>query len=125
MCENLNNTHIKTNGNTTTNNNNYWIIYILILIKILLLIIITVMNYTLININKNTTHDNNTLIGLVGQVFPNGPGDLGSIAGRVIPKTLKMVLDISLLNTWQYKVCIEGKVEQSRERSSTLPYTPV
>ena len=37
--------------------------------------------------------------GLVGWVFANGPGDLGSIPGRVIPKTLKMVLDISLLNT--------------------------
>ena len=42
-----------------------------------------------------------------------------------IPKTQKMVLDTSLLNTQQYKVCIKGKVEQSRERSSTLPYTSV
>ena len=33
------------------------------------------------------------------RVFANGPGDLGSIPGRVIPKTLKMVLDTSLLNT--------------------------
>ena len=38
-------------------------------------------------------------ISLVGRVFTNGPGDLGSIPGRVIPKTLKMVLDTSLLNT--------------------------
>ena len=30
-----------------------------------------------------------------------------------------MVLDPSLLNTQQYKVCIKGKVEQSR--SSALP----
>ena len=60
------------------------------------------------------------LIGLVGRVFANGPRDLGSIPGRVIPKTLKMVLDTSLLNIWQYKVCIKGKVEQSKERSSTL-----
>ena len=45
--------------------------------------------------------------------------DLGSIPGRVIPKTLKMVLDTTLLNTRQYKVCIKGKGEQSRERSST------
>ena len=37
--------------------------------------------------------------GLVGRVFANGLGDLGSIPGRVIPKTLKMVLDTSLLNT--------------------------
>ena len=42
---------------------------------------------------------------------------------RVIPKTLKMVLDTSLLNTRQYKVRIEGKVEQSCERSSAHPYT--
>ena len=53
-------------------------------------------------------------------MFINGLRDLGSIPGRVIPKTLKMVLDTSLLNTQQYKVRIEGKVEQSRERSSTL-----
>ena len=56
-----------------------------------------------------------------GRVFANGPGDLGSIPGNIIPKTLKMVLDTSLLNTQQYKVHINGKVEQSRERSSTLP----
>ena len=61
------------------------------------------------------------LIGPVGRVFANGPGDLGSIPGRVIPKTLKMVLDTSLLNTQQYKVHIKGKVEQSRVRSSALP----
>ena len=57
----------------------------------------------------------------MGRVFANGPGDLGSIPGRVIPKTLKMVLDTSLLNTHQYKVRIEGKVQQSRERSSATP----
>ena len=39
------------------------------------------------------------------------PGDLGSILGRVIPKTLKMVFDTSLLNTQQYKVRIKGKVK--------------
>ena len=39
------------------------------------------------------------LIGPVGRVFANGPADLGSIPGCVIPKTLKMVLDTSLLNT--------------------------
>ena len=65
------------------------------------------------------------LIGLVGRVFANGPGHLGLIPGRVIPKTLKMVLYTSLLNTRQYKVHIKGKVEQSRERSSTLPHTLV
>ena len=58
---------------------------------------------------------------VVGGVFANGPGDLGSIPGRVIPKTLKMVLDTSLLYTRQYKVRIKGKMEQSRERSSAHP----
>ena len=56
--------------------------------------------------------------------FANGPGDLGSIPGRIISKTLKMVLDASLLNIQQYKVRIKGKVEQSRERSSA-PLTSV
>ena len=60
---------------------------------------------------------------LVGRVFANNPGDLGSIQGHVIPKTLKMVLDTSLLNTQQYKVRIKGRVEQSRERSNAHPYT--
>ncbi len=32
------------------------------------------------------------LIGLVSRVFANGPGDLGSIPGPVIPKTLKWYL---------------------------------
>ena len=59
------------------------------------------------------------------RVFANGPGDLGSIPGRVIPKTLKMVLDTTLLNTQHYKVRFKGKVEQSREWSSALPYTLV
>ena len=49
----------------------------------------------------------------MGRALANGPGDLGSIPGSVIPKILKMVLDTSLLNTQQYKVCIKGKVEQS------------
>ena len=115
------------------------------------------------------------LIGQVGKVFASGPGDLGSTSGRVITKTLKMVLDTSLLSslsTTRYvsgasggvmvskldkqtytsefeshwvplsyglvphlskkklsklplQGIIESKVEQSRERSSTLPYTPV
>ena len=65
------------------------------------------------------------LIGLVGRVFANGPRDLGSIPGRVTPKTWKMVLDASLLNIQQYKVRTKGKVEESRERRSALPYTSV
>ena len=66
-----------------------------------------------------------SIIGLVSRVFANGPGDPGSISGYVILKTLKMVLDTSLLNTQQYKVRVKGEVEQSREGSSALPYTSV
>ena len=61
------------------------------------------------------------LFGLGVRVFTNGPGDLGSIPGRVIPKTQKMVLDGSLLNTQHYKVRIKGKVEQSREGVAPSP----
>ena len=64
-------------------------------------------------------------IDLVGRVFANGLEDQSSIPGRVIPKTQKMVLDAALLNTHYYKLWIKGKVEQSRERSSTLPYNLV
>ena len=60
-------------------------------------------------------------IGLGVRVFANGPGDLGSIPGRVIPKTQKMVLDASLLNTQHYKVRIKGKVEQFREGVAPSP----
>ena len=55
-------------------------------------------------------------------IWPERPG---SIPSCVIPKTQKMVLDTSLLNTQHYKVGIKGKVEQSRERNSALPYTSV
>ena len=40
-------------------------------------------------------------------------------------KDFKMVLDIALHNTEQYKVRIKGKVKKSREKSSVLPYTLV
>ena len=56
--------------------------------------------------------------GIMVRVFANGPGDRGSIPGRVIPKTQKMVLDATLLNIQHYKERIKGKVEQPRERSS-------
>ena len=44
---------------------------------------------------------------------------------RLKKKKKKMVLDAILLNTQHYQVRIKGKVEQSRERSSALPYTLV
>ena len=52
---------------------------------------------------------------LVLEMFANNLKNWGSIPGRVIPKTKKKVCDASLLNTQHYKVCIKGKVEQSRE----------
>ena len=61
----------------------------------------------------------------MSRVFVNGPGDQGSILGRIIPETQKMVFGAALLNTQQYKVRIKGKVEQSRQWSSALPYTLV
>ena len=64
-------------------------------------------------------------IGIMVRMFANGPGDLGSIPGQVIPKTQKMLLDAVFLYTQHYKVGIKGEVEQSREKSSTLPYTLV
>ena len=55
------------------------------------------------------------------RVFANGPGDQGSMPVQVIPMTQKIVLDVSLLNTQYYKGTDQGKVEQSRERSSPPP----
>ena len=39
----------------------------------------------------------------MSRVFANSLEDRGSIPGRVIPKTQKMVLDATLLNTQQVK----------------------
>ena len=61
----------------------------------------------------------------MSRVFANGLGDQGSIPSRVTPKTQKMLLDAALLSTQHYKVRIKGKVEQSWEWSSALPYTSV
>ena len=58
-------------------------------------------------------------------VFNNGPGDRGSIPGRIIPKTQKMVLDASSLSIQHYKLRIKCKEKQSREWSSAFPYTSV
>ena len=56
----------------------------------------------------------------MARVFANGPGDLGSILGRVIPKTLKMVLDASLLNTQYYKVRIKDRRSKSPPKSALI-----
>ena len=72
--------------------------------------------------NKTVYMNENWAIGLMSRVFANSLGDQGSILGRVIPKTQKMVLDAPLLNTQHYKVRIECKVVQSREWSGALSY---
>ena len=61
------------------------------------------------------------LIGQVGRVFANCPGDLGSIPGRVTPKTLKMVLDTTLLNTQLYKVRMKRSNPGKRVAPSSTP----
>ena len=76
-------------------------------------------------LNINTGISYYWVIGLMSRVFANDPEDQGSIPDRVIPKTQKMVLDAALLKTQHYEVRIKGKVEQSREWSSALPYTSV
>ena len=59
------------------------------------------------------------------RAFANGPGDRVSVSDRVIPKTQKMVLNTSLLNTEHYQGRIKRKVEQSREMSTVLFHTLV
>ena len=44
-------------------------------------------------------------------LFDNSQADQGSIPGRVIPKTQRMILDAILVNTQHYKVWIKDKVE--------------
>ena len=39
----------------------------------------------------------------------NGPGDRGSVKGRVLPKTQKMIIDAYMLNIQHYKVGIKWK----------------
>ena len=75
------------------------------------------------SINHSTTCLERIRDELVVRVFGNGSVDRSSIPGRFIPKTQKMVLDATLLNTQHYKVGIKGKVEQSTERCSALVYT--
>ena len=64
-------------------------------------------------------------IGLISKVFANGLGDWSSILGRVIPKTQKMVLETTLLNTQHYKVWVKwsnpgkGVVPSSTPRCSS------
>ena len=65
------------------------------------------------NSEKLYLHIKYLTISIMISVFTNGLGDQGSISGRVIPKTQKMVLDVSLLNTQHFKVWIKGKWSNS------------
>ena len=58
------------------------------------------------------------------RVVTNGLGDWGLIRGWVIPKTQKMVLDASLLNTWHHKAQIKGKWGEMQEKGVVLFPTP-
>ena len=58
------------------------------------------------------------------RMFPNGPGEQGSIPSRVIPKTQKMVLDASLFNIQHYKLRIKGKWCNSGKGVASSP-TPL
>ena len=62
-----------------------------------------------------------TLLGIVSIVFVNGPGDWGSIPGRVIQKTQKTVLDTPLLNTQHYKVQIKDKWRNHGKEETPSP----
>ena len=61
----------------------------------------------------------------MSKVFANGPEEQVQSQIKSYQRLKKKVLDAALLNTQHYKVRIKSKVEQSREWSSTLPYTLV
>ena len=52
------------------------------------------------------------------RVSTNGPEDRGSIPGRVIPKTQKMVLDVALLNSI---IMYRSRVKWSNPRKGLAP----
>ena len=57
----------------------------------------------------------------MSRVFANGLGDQGSIPGRVIPKTQKMVLDAALLSNLNYKVRVKWRNPGSGVAPSPTP----
>ena len=57
------------------------------------------------------------------RVFANGPVAWVQSQVESYQRLKKMVLDAALLNIQHYKVRIKGKVDESRERSSPLPYS--
>ena len=68
----------------------------------------------------------NRSIGLMSRLFANGPGDQVQSQIESYQRLKKMVLYAAFLSTQHYKIrAIKGKVEQSSEWSSALPYTSV
>ena len=63
--------------------------------------------------------------GLKSRLFANVPGDRVYNPRSSNTKDTKKVLAAALFNIQHYKVRIKGKVEQSREWGSALPYTSV
>ena len=60
-------------------------------------------------------------IGLMVRMFSNGLRDPGSIPGRVIPKTQKMVLNAILIITQHYQVRIKVKWSSSGKVVAPFP----
>ena len=63
----------------------------------------------------------NWFIGLVGKVITNGPGDLGSILGRVIPKTFKWYLILPCLTFSNIRYVSRVKWSSPGERVAPSP----
>ena len=64
-------------------------------------------------------------IGLVGRMFTNGPGDQGSILGRVIPKTQKWYLMPPCLTLSTLRYGSRVKWSNPENGLSVLPYISV
>ena len=62
-------------------------------------------------------------IGMMVRVFANARETWVQSQVKSYQRLKKWYLMPPCFNTQHYKVWIKGKVEQSRERSSTLPYT--
>ena len=54
------------------------------------------------------------------RVLTNGTGDEGSMLGRVIPKTQKMILDAVLHNTQHYHIYLTPPLEQNMTQAQFL-----
>ena len=63
------------------------------------------------------------VFGQACRMFTKGSREWILITHQIIPKTQKLVLNTSLLDTLHYKVCIKDKMDQFREKSCPHPYT--